>query len=258
MLGALQFGVLLGGVLAGRRRRTIISAAALLVVGIAEVALLYARGAWVAVGCVLAAAGVLLLSRGGAKRALAAAVAVVLVGAALAAANPTLKHMLLGGGGTTIEGTVVQIAPPQTRIELWRRTLRMVRDHAFTGVGLGNFQRVFESVYNPEVNTDLRRGVHAHNAWLQQFAEVGVLGGAAYVMLWGWVFVIAWRRAFAGRGFVSVAVLLALVALVASNMTTNMFYLPGQAPGRLYSLTWVFFGLVASQATRGSGLGTSD
>jgi O-antigen ligase len=207
---------------------------------------------------VLAAAGVLLVSRGGVKRALAATCAVIIVGGALATTNPTLKRLLTGGGSAVIEGYEIHVAPAEMRLDLWRRTLHMVRDHAITGVGLGNFRSVFETVYNPEVNNDLRRGVHAHNAWLQQFAELGVFGGAAYVALWAWIFVLAWRRAFAGPDFVSVAVLLALVALVASNMTTNMFYLPGQAPGRLYSLTWVFFGLAASSASRGSGPGTRN
>jgi O-antigen ligase len=143
----------------------------------------------------------------------------------------------------------VAVATPEMRIHIWTRTLVMIRDAPVLGVGLGNFREVFESKYNPEVGGDGTRGVHAHNLWLQQFAELGVAGGIAYAVLWFHVAWIGWRQVRRRPGFVPLAPLLSLTALAVSNLTTNMFYLTGGASGRLQSLTWVLFGLVAGSAS---------
>ena len=73
------------------------------------------------------------------------------------------------------------------------------------------------------------------------------LGGTAYLALWVCVFRVAWRTARSAPTFVSVGLLLAITALVATNVTTNMFSTTGLAAGRLHSLTWLLFGLVVSQ-----------
>jgi O-antigen ligase len=246
MLGAVQVGLLVAALQTCRRWPVALCTAALLAVTIAEILLLYSRGAWLAVACALAAAGGLLLAHGSWKRVLAAILALAVITGTVVVTNPTVKHLLVGGGSAVVEGTALIVSPPENRLALWRRTLRMIRDHPLTGVGLGNFRAVFEAVYNPVPNSDGRRGVHAHNVWLQQFAELGIAGGAANVLLWAWVFVLAWRRALEAPGFQSIAALLALVAIAASNATTNMFYLPGSAAGRLHSLTWALFGIVAT------------
>jgi O-antigen ligase len=134
------------------------------------------------------------------------------------------------------------------RIDLWTKTIRMIADHPLLGVGLGNFRQVFETRYNPELNNDLRRGVHAHNLWLHKYAELGLIGGTCYLALWVTVLWMAWRQARGDPGFVAVGLLLGLLGMAACNLTSNMFYLTGYAAARLESLTWVLFGLVAARA----------
>jgi hypothetical protein len=81
---------------------------------------------------------------------------------------------------------------------------------------------------------------------LQQFAELGLLGGALYVALWIRIIGLCWRSARERPGFVSLGLFLSIVAILASNLTSNMFFLTGGASGRLQSLTWMLFGLAAA------------
>ena len=112
-------------------------------------------------------------------------------------------------------------------------------------VSQARFQEVFESRYNTDVNNDGRRGVHAHNLWLHQFAETGLLGGALYLMLWLRILVLSWRSARERPAFLSVGVFLSIVGILGSNLTTNMFFLTGGASGRIQSMSWMLFGLAA-------------
>jgi O-antigen ligase len=248
MLGAVQFGLLVAAMQTGRSWLALAVAATLVVVTIAEIGLLYARGAWLAIVAVVVAAGAFLVSQGHRRRVIVGASLVAALSIGLAATNPTLRHLLTAPGNAIIDGKFIEVATPQMRLRLWTRTLRMIGDHPFAGVGLGNFRSIFETQYNPELNEDGRRGVHAHNLWLHQYAELGVLGGTAYLLVWVTITVMGWRQARANPGFRTFALLLALVAIGASNLTTYMFHMPGYAAGRLHSLTWLVFGLIAAGA----------
>jgi O-antigen ligase len=245
-LAAIQFSLLIAAVQTARHRAGAMTAGTLVLLTLIELALLYSRGAWLAAGAVAGVTAGLMASRGQLRRALVGAGLMLALAGVLTAANPTLRHLLQGGTSARVDGNYIQIASPGMRVRLWTRTLRMIADHPIAGVGLGNFRQVFETTYNPEVNEDGRRGVHAHNLWLQQYAEIGLIGGTAYLVLWIAVFRRAWKGARAAPCFLSVGLLLALTALAASNLTTNMFSTPGRAAGRLQSLAWLLFALVAA------------
>jgi O-Antigen ligase len=244
-LAAIQFALLVAALQVGKRRSAIAASATLLVVCVIELALLYARGAWLAAAVVLLAAPLVLVSWKQARRAVLGLCIVVGLTAAVTMWNPMMRRLLLGDQSAPLNGYYLELATPEMRLEIWKRTLRMIGDHPVMGVGLGNFQQVFESRYNPDVNNDGRRGVHAHNLWLQQFAETGVPGGTAYVVLWIGALLLAFRAARAAPAFATVGAFLSITALAASNLTTNLFFLPGLVSGRLHSLGWVLFGLAA-------------
>ena len=251
MLGAVHVALLVAAVQTGTRRLAWL-AALQLPLSLAALALLYSRGSWVAVALVIAAAIAILVARQGQVRRLAipAVVAAALVGT-LVVKNATLRHLMTGGADAQISGYTIEVASPEMRLEIWRRTLHLIADHPFGGIGPGNFQQVFERVYNPQVNNDGRRGVHAHNDWLQQFGELGLPGGIAYAVLWAAVLMVGWKRA-AGRGdFAAVGSLLALVAIAGTNLLTNMFFMTTGGSGRLHTLAWVLFALVAGERPSG-------
>lgn len=249
-LAALQFAVLVAVLVTERRPLPLICAVVLLVICLIELALLYSRGSWLAAGAGLIALPTVLSTWKQARRVLVAAAVVCLLTASSVAWNPILRRLALGDTTANLDGYTLELASPEMRFDLYRRAVRMARDHAMTGVGLGNFQVVFESVYNPEVNNDGRRGVHAHNLWLQAYAELGVFGGTAFLALWIVMLATAWRQARHRQDFGSIGVFAMLVVLAGANVTTNMFFLPGLVSARLHSIQWILFGLAMAPTYR--------
>src|SRR5207244_2135617 len=141
---------------------------------------------------------------------------------------------------------VFNLAEPSSRLAIWSKTLTMIGDSPWYGTGLGNFRRVFETEYNPDLNNDARRGVHAHNLWLQETAELGVIGGVSYAVLWGAIVWRAWRLARRRPTFVTVGLFLAIAGTTVTNLADTVPEMQGGL--RIYTLTWVLFGLVEGQA----------
>lgn len=72
----------------------------------------------------------------------------------------------------------------------WQAALNMLSDHPWTGVGFSNYQLMYEQYRL--LNWPMPLG-HAHNIYLNFAAETGLPGLAAYLLLWGVVFVITFR-----------------------------------------------------------------
>jgi O-antigen ligase len=257
MLAVVQFGLLVAGFVTVGSQLMLPVIAGLILVNLVELVSLYSRISWLTVGLVFAAAGS--TARRSQWTRLLSTAAVAIVGAAiLFLTNPTIRYLTATALSRDAVPawarslTVPGVANSDMRVQIWRRTLRMIADHPAGGVGLGNFQDVFESRYNIDVNDDQRRGVHAHNLWLQQFAELGLLGGALYVALWIRIILLSWRSARARPSFLSFGLLLSIVGILGSNLTSNMFFLTGGASGRLQSLTWMLFGLAAAAPSASS------
>jgi O-antigen ligase len=241
-LATLQIAILVAFLQTATSWTLAASVAVLIAVGAVELVLLYARMAWLSLAAVLASAAVVMFGEGRRLLVIAVVGAGLLGGGLLVWQNMTIQRLAYGMVGLSKvvadpSAPYLEIATPEMRVQIWRRTGRMIRDHWLTGVGLGNFQPVYESVYNPELNNDLRRGGHAHNYWLQQTAEVGVVGGAANAGLWAVALWIAWRRrawSLAHR-----AALYMIVAIVARHVADNLFFSFGFASARLQSLAWI-------------------
>ena len=92
--------------------------------------------------------------------------------------------------------------------------------------------------------------MHPHNAYLQQLAEVGIVGGAAYAMMWATALWAGWRvstnSAF-GHG-INVGLFLALVAIAVANLGENMF--EGTERLRLQSIAWIAAALITAEWDR--------
>lgn len=65
------------------------------------------------------------------------------------------------------------------RLNYWRTSIAIIKDHPFLGVGPGNFQEVFLK-YKVGLSTDTR---YAHNIFLHIWAETGFLGFLGAVFL---------------------------------------------------------------------------
>ena len=112
----------------------------------------------------------------------------------------------------------------QVRLAFWKGSLRMIRDHLWTGVGIGNFSLAyvpFRSAFNYR-NPGIRPE-HPHNEYLNLWAELGPLG--LLVLLWLVVRIIrlGWslaRRPEGDKGVVAGV----LGGLAASAAYAHLFY----------------------------------
>lgn len=92
-------------------------------------------------------------------------------------------------------GSLVQLrdASTQERLQLWSRTIRMIREHPLTGVGLGNWRTVVPTYGGEGLRSDTGT-LHfqrPHNDFLWAASETGVLGGVLYLAVFLSVFVLA-------------------------------------------------------------------
>jgi putative inorganic carbon (HCO3(-)) transporter len=75
------------------------------------------------------------------------------------------------------------------RLEVWSRALYMIQDFPFTGIGMGNFQRVANVLYpfflvGPDAEIP-----HAHNLLLQIGVDLGIPGLIAFLAI---IMLVAW------------------------------------------------------------------
>jgi O-antigen ligase len=229
--------------------------------GTVALALTFQRAGYLALAAALAVLGGLVARRraGRAGLVLAAAVAVAAVVALVA-----LDVLVLGG---RLAGRVARLADDPNRLRLWTTALRMAADHPLLGVGTGRYAFFFREYagalatgFGPFWGT-------AHSLYLHLLAEQGVIGLASFWILFGGVWLGAWRRgaALAGPAGVGLAGVLAALAgwlLYGAVQFTfrvdALVYLaailagaavalapPAAAPGAGASRRWVAAGLAA-------------
>jgi putative inorganic carbon (HCO3(-)) transporter len=76
------------------------------------------------------------------------------------------------------------------RLAHWQAAVSMAEEHPWLGVGLGNYATAYPTVRL--LNWPNALG-HAHNIYLNALAETGLIGLAAYVLLWAWVIALTIR-----------------------------------------------------------------
>jgi O-antigen ligase len=77
---------------------------------------------------------------------------------------------------------------------MWSSGLHIIRDHPWTGVGMGAMERIYPHYREPDsLIAPTRRLGHLHNNLIQLGAERGLLGLACWVWLWGAYGAYTWR-----------------------------------------------------------------
>jgi O-antigen ligase len=76
------------------------------------------------------------------------------------------------------------------RLAHWQSALGMIRHDLWTGVGFGCYEPAYRDF--ALINWPIALG-HAHNYYLNIAAETGLIGLAAYLLLWGGVFWRTWQ-----------------------------------------------------------------
>lgn len=114
------------------------------------------------------------------------------------------------------------------RLAHWQAALGMARDHVWLGVGFGNYEPAYPD-YRLINWTDALG--HAHNYYLNLWAEVGVVGLAAYALFWIAVFVqsllllrrLDWPERGIALGLLAVWTALAVHHLVDKLYVNNIY-----------------------------------
>lgn len=154
----------------------------------------------------MALATVLTLSKGGILLALPAGLAVVVVlwlgrpGAIAVAAGAALEALALiplsriprfSGLFDFSSGTSTSFF----RIQLWQSTLRLLRDHPITGVGLDQFLYQYRGRYILPAAWQQPDLSQPHNVWLNYWVRLGILGP----IVGAWLQVAFWRMGLAAQ-----------------------------------------------------------
>lgn len=142
------------------------------------------------------------------------------------------------------------------RLGAWTDALNVIRAHPLAGVGLGNYVAVRVTTLPASmavVSPDQMTLLHPHNIFLQQVAEVGILGGVAYLALWATALWAGWQSSarMQTRFGPALGVFYAFVAIAVMNMGENMF-LEAVAPERvrLHTIAWILMAVVVAEWTR--------
>lgn len=109
------------------------------------------------------------------------------------------------------------------RLAHWQAAVNMGREYPFFGVGAGNYQAAYDAFRLIDWDESLG---HAHNYYLNVFAETGIIGLAAYLSLIMFVLVAMWRlRSHPDQSvyYLSVGLAGSWVYLLIHSLTDNLY-----------------------------------
>lgn len=209
------------------------------------VALLMTRSRMGIVACLagaVAASAVAMRGRVGVRGLLAAGTAVsllIVVGLALGLSPVLQRYSLVFE--ETVTGT--------TRVQIWRDSMGLVRDHWLLGGGSGAFRSLYAYYQSPEVQGYAK---YTHNDYLNAWCDLGLVGLALIVG----GFVLWWRRvvsAFSRRNLQHRVILWGCCWAVAALLVHSLVDFSLQGPAN----AWIFclilgVGLGATESREGA------
>jgi len=82
----------------------------------------------------------------------------------------------------------------QERLSMWASGVHILREHPWTGVGMGAMERIYPHYREPDSPVDPKRHIgHLHSNVIQVAAERGLLGLACWLWIWLAYGYEAWR-----------------------------------------------------------------
>lgn len=132
-----------------------------------SLALTYARGACLSLVIVLACYGVIKDFR--------VLFVLLLACVAMLYFNPVLAERI----ASSFSSTNMMDTSAEMRLAMWESTVNMILDHPLLGIGWGAYWLVYPA-YDFYIVDGSVTIYHAHNMYLNYFAEVGLIGGCAF------------------------------------------------------------------------------
>lgn len=137
------------------------------------------RGAWMSLVVSLFVMNIVFVKRGAGKRSLV--VFILIATLFLGFFYIRSGEFFPARGKATVMATPLESEPSlQSRLQMWRSSLRMAGERPLTGVGIGDFDRGFYRFRPEGFNA---KAVYAHNEYLHMAAEMGVLAPFLMIVL---------------------------------------------------------------------------
>jgi len=122
------------------------------------------------------------------------------------------------------------VSTTQGRVAAWSDTLKLIRAHPWTGVGLGCFQYAFTAVQSAQLTYLID---HAHNDYLELAVELGLPCAAVFIGGIFWLAARPLRASLRARSSLARALALgsfgAVVALLVHSVADFNLYIPANA-----------------------------
>lgn len=128
------------------------------------------------------------------------------------------------------------------RLNMWRETIAMLRDHWFWGAGLAGYQTVVAPYHSSKA---IEIFLFPHNIILNFWSELGLLGLLAFTYLTARYFIVARRFLVSREPAEFKALALAMAAVLVVVLTHGLVDAP-YFKNDLAILWWTFFGLMSA------------
>ncbi len=129
------------------------------------------------------------------------------------------------------------------RVSIWRGTLRMLKDHFFSGIGSGI--DLFPLVYRDYSLIGIEKAPHSHNLYLQLLVEMGIWGLLAFLLIVLFcaktTFHTVNRDKMDRNRLISAGLFCGILAVLIQGMTDYIWY-----NYRMFLIFWLFVGLLSA------------
>jgi O-antigen ligase len=149
-----------------------------------------------------------------------------------------------------------EIVSMTSRVELWNRAIYAGTDFPLTGIGMGQFPDTVQRLYPPSHMVLSEAVPHAHNFFLQIFAEMGYPGLIVYVAFFLILFFVLLRRIHLARDWrqvLSIGLLGSLTVFLTHGIVDVPIYSPLSA-----IVFWGLFGVMMAVGLYGDRSGLPE
>jgi O-antigen ligase len=138
------------------------------------------------------------------------------------------------------------------RLLLWEGSWRMFKDHPIVGVGVSNFEEIYNDKGYVSPLSKEKLG-HAHNNFLQILAENGLLGFIGFCSMFGYFLFYLYQNGFKKNNPVAMGVFLATISLLIQGLTEFNF-----GDSAVIRMFWFLLGLAVASVKIGADTGEKD
>jgi O-antigen ligase len=188
------------------------------------------RGAWIAVLVAFFTYGILYMKNS--KKVIGLFIVSILMMSIAVASIPTIQTRV-----TTITDTNYQ--SNSERLLMWKSAWHIFIDHPITGIGIGNYQSVYEGKYILPEAKERSGHRHPHNNIMLLLAETGALGCISFIYLYGYILWSNYRAYKKNKANMwPVVASLVTIGLLTHGMVDYTFGLTG-----LIQMYWFILGI---------------